>query len=115
MAEHTFWETIEATGGAVLDKVKEIVAAGNVRRVRVRQKHRILAEFPLTVGVVGAVFAPMLAAVGAIAALGHRLHDRGRAHRRGSGDVPPNGIGRVIGRAPLRHSLWRHRSTAPTR
>ena len=69
MAEHTFWETIEATGGAVLDKVKEIVAAGNVRRVRVRQKQRIIAEFPLTVGVVGAVFAPMLAAVGAIAAL----------------------------------------------
>ena len=69
MAEHTFWETIEAKGGAVLDKVKEIVSEGNVRRVRVRQKQRVIAEFPLTIGVVGAVFAPMLAAVGAIAAL----------------------------------------------
>ena len=69
MAEHTFWETIEAKGGEVLDKVKEIVAEGNVRRVRIRQQHRVIAEFPLTIGVVGAVFAPMLAAVGAIAAL----------------------------------------------
>jgi hypothetical protein len=40
-----------------------------VRRIRVRQKDRTVAEFPLTIGVVGAVFAPMLAAVGALAAL----------------------------------------------
>lgn len=40
-----------------------------MRRIRVRQKDRTLAEFPLTIGVVGAVFAPMLAAVGALAAL----------------------------------------------
>lgn len=69
MSEHTFWETIEAKGGEVLDKVKELVAEGNVRRVRVRQKSRVIAEFPLTFGVVGAVLAPMLAAIGAIAAL----------------------------------------------
>ena len=69
MSEHTFWESIEAKGGEVLDKVKELVAEGNVRRVRIRQKGRVLAEFPLTLGVVGAVFAPMLAAIGAIAAL----------------------------------------------
>ena len=69
MAEQTFWETIEAKGGEVLDKVKELVAEGNVRRIRVRQKQRVIAEFPLTIGVVGAVLAPMLAALGAIAAL----------------------------------------------
>jgi hypothetical protein len=49
--------------------VRELIEAGNVRRIRVRQKDRTVAEFPLTIGVVGAVFAPMLAAVGALAAL----------------------------------------------
>ena len=69
MAERTFWETIETTGKQLVAKVKELIAAGNVRRVRIRQKEQLIAEFPLTVGVVGAVFAPMLAAVGALAAL----------------------------------------------
>jgi hypothetical protein len=67
--QHTFWETIEAKGGQVLDKVKELIAEGNVRSVRVRQKGRIVAEFPLTFGVVGVLIAPVLAAIGAIAAL----------------------------------------------
>jgi hypothetical protein len=40
-----------------------------VRRVRVRQQQQVIAEFPLTVGVVGALLAPILAAVGAIVAL----------------------------------------------
>jgi hypothetical protein len=69
MAEQTFWQTIEATGGAVVDKVKDLIAEGNVRRVRVRQQQQVIAEFPLTVGVVGALLAPILAAVGAIVAL----------------------------------------------
>jgi hypothetical protein len=69
MGEQTFWETIEAKGGEVLDKLKALIAEGNVRRVRVRQKGRIMAEFPLTFGVVGIVLAPVLAAIGAIAAL----------------------------------------------
>ena len=67
--KRTWWETIEIKSGELLDKVRELIAEGNVRRVRIRQKDRVIAEFPLTVGVVGAVFAPMLAAVGAIAAL----------------------------------------------
>ena len=69
MTERTFWETIETTGKQLVAKVKELIAAGNVRRVRIRQKEQLIAEFPLTVGVVGAVFAPMLAAIGALAAL----------------------------------------------
>lgn len=69
MSEQTFWETIEAKGSEVVDKVKELVAEGNVRRVRIRQKQRVIAEFPLTFGVVGALLAPVLAAVGAIVAL----------------------------------------------
>ncbi len=69
MSDQTFWETIEATGSEVVDKVKELIAEGNVRRVRSRQKQRVIAEFPLTFGVVGALLAPVLAGVGAIAAL----------------------------------------------
>ena len=69
MSERTFWQTIEATGEQVADKVKELVAAGNVRRIRIRQKDRVVAEFPLTVGVVGTLIAPIAAAIGAITAL----------------------------------------------
>lgn len=69
MADKTFWQTIELTGDQLLKTVRELIEAGNVRRIRVRQKDRTVAEFPLTIGVVGAVFAPMLAAVGALAAL----------------------------------------------
>ena len=65
----TWWETVEEKSSEVADQLKTLLAEGNIRRVRVRQKGTVVAEFPLTVGVVGAVFAPMLAAVGAIAAL----------------------------------------------
>jgi hypothetical protein len=69
MSEITWWETIKAEGGHLLEKLKELVEAGNIRRIVVKQQDRTIAEFPLTVGVVGAVVAPVLAAVGAIAAL----------------------------------------------
>jgi Domain of unknown function (DUF4342) len=69
MSEHTWWETIKVESGQLLDKVKELIAEGNVRRIVIKQQDRTIAEFPLSVGVVGAVFAPMLAAIGAIAAL----------------------------------------------
>lgn len=65
----TTWESIKAEGSAVVDQLKDVVRQGNVRRVRVRQGQRTVAEFPLTVGVVGAVFAPSLAAIGALVAL----------------------------------------------
>ena len=69
MTEQTFWDTVTAEGGAVLDKLKAIIHEGNVRRVIVRHEGHIVAEFPLTAGVVGAVLAPVLAAVGALVAL----------------------------------------------
>ena len=69
MAEDTWWESIKVKGGQLIDKVKELIEEGNVRRIVIKQEDRTVAEFPLTVGVVGTVFAPMLAAVGAIAAL----------------------------------------------
>jgi hypothetical protein len=69
MTERTWWETTKVQGGELLEKVKQLVHEGNVRRIVIKQGDRSIAEFPLTAGVVGAVFAPMLAAVGAIAAL----------------------------------------------
>jgi Domain of unknown function (DUF4342) len=69
MSERTFWESVKLEGGQVLDKVRQVIREGNVRRIVIKQGDRTIAEFPLTVGVVGAVYAPVLAAVGAIAAL----------------------------------------------
>jgi Domain of unknown function (DUF4342) len=69
MADQTWWEKVEAKGGALLDRLKQLIAEGNVRRVRVRQKDHVVAEFPLTIGVVGAVLAPVVAAIGAVTAL----------------------------------------------
>jgi hypothetical protein len=69
MTDKTYWESVKVEGGAILDALKEVVHEGNVRRVRVRQGDRTIAEFPLTVGIVGAVIAPALAAIGAIVAL----------------------------------------------
>ncbi|MBI2031533.1 MAG: DUF4342 domain-containing protein [Candidatus Levybacteria bacterium] len=63
-------ETFHVTGEKLLEKVKELIKEGNVRRIIIKDKKgKALIEFPLTFGVVGAVIAPVLAAVGAIAAL----------------------------------------------
>jgi len=51
------------------EKLKEVLHEGNVRRLIVKKDDQVLAEFPLTAAVIGAVVAPILAAVGAIAAL----------------------------------------------
>jgi hypothetical protein len=69
MPEHTWWESVKAESGNVIDRLKAVIHEGNVRRVVVRQGTRTVAEFPLTAGVVGAVLAPVLAAIGAIVAL----------------------------------------------
>ena len=69
MSEKTWWETIKAEGQDLLDKLESLIREGNVRRVVIKQQNRVIAEFPLMVGVVGAVVAPVLAAIGAIVAL----------------------------------------------
>jgi uncharacterized protein DUF4342 len=51
------------------EKLKEVLHEGNVRRLIVKKDDQVLAEFPLTAAVIGAVVAPILAAIGAIAAL----------------------------------------------
>ena len=69
MSDTTYWESIKAEGGLLFDRLKELVHEGNVRRVVVHHQGRPVAEFPLTAGVVGAVIAPVAAAIGAIVAL----------------------------------------------
>ncbi len=61
-------EIFKVQGGQILDKVKELIHEGNVRRVVIKQGDRIVVEFPVTVGAVGVLLAPWLAAVGAVAA-----------------------------------------------
>ncbi len=63
-------EEFKVNGEDLLKKVKEIIREGNVRRLTVRDKDgKDLVVLPLTLGVVGIALAPVLAAVGAIAAL----------------------------------------------
>lgn len=63
-------ESIRVSGENLLKTVKELIAKGNVRHITIKDKNdKTVIEFPLTIGVVGAVLLPVLAAVGAIAAL----------------------------------------------
>src|SRR6185295_2342572 len=72
MAENTSWESFKAETENVAARIKALVHEGNVRCVVVQHEGRAVAEFPLTAGVVGAVLAPVLAAIGVLIAL---LHD----------------------------------------
>lgn len=87
MAEQSWWETIRVKGAQLYSEIDQVVQKGdaklhelsariermvqegNVRRIVIKQGTRVVAEFPLTVGVVGAMLAPVLAAIGAIVAL----------------------------------------------
>jgi hypothetical protein len=63
-------ESFSVNGETLLKKVKELIKEGNVRKITIKDKDgKELIVFPLTIGVVGTVIAPMLAAVGALAAL----------------------------------------------
>ena len=70
MAEDTKTEEFKVDGAEVKQKVKEIIEKGNARKIIIKtEEGKTILEIPLTVGVVGAVIAPILAAVGAAAAL----------------------------------------------
>jgi len=63
-------EFFTINGEHLLQKIKELIAEGNVRRITITEKSgKELMSFPLSVGVVGALFAPVLAAIGALAAI----------------------------------------------
>jgi hypothetical protein len=64
----TYKESFKVASQQLVDAVKKLLHEGNVRRVTIKHGDHTIAEFPLTVGIVGVVLAPMLAAVAAIAA-----------------------------------------------
>jgi hypothetical protein len=63
-------EEFRVNGEELLAKIKQLVHEGNIRRIMIKDRdgHTVM-EIPLTFGVVGALLAPTLAAIGAIAAL----------------------------------------------
>jgi len=63
-------EEFQFSGNSLLGKIEELIHAGNIRRIIIKNEEgRTLIHMPLTVGVVGTLLAPQLAALGAIAAL----------------------------------------------
>jgi len=70
MAFQDFVEEVQVLGRDLVEKVKSIIHEGNVRRIIIRDEHgHTFMEIPVTVAAVGAVLAPVLAALGAISAL----------------------------------------------
>ena len=68
--EDTQTEEYQVAGEGLLAKIKQLIHQGNIRRISIRNDQgQTLIEIPLTWGLVGAAFAPIWAAVGAIAAL----------------------------------------------
>jgi hypothetical protein len=67
-------EEFKLEGGKVLDKIKELIHQGNIRRITIKNEEgKTLIEIPLTLGVVGAALLPIFAAVGALAAVATRM------------------------------------------
>jgi hypothetical protein len=66
-------EEFKIDGDQLVTKIKELIKEGNIRRVIIKNEEgRTMIELPLTLGVVGTIVAPQLAALGAIAVLiGH--------------------------------------------
>ncbi len=63
-------EEFTVSGEKVVEKVKELIREGNARRIIIKNEEgKSIMEFPVTVGVVGALIVPVLAALGALAAL----------------------------------------------
>ena len=63
-------EFFKLHGENLLKKIKELIEEGNIRKITIHDKNgKELMSFPLTIGVVGTLFAPVLAAIGALAAI----------------------------------------------
>ena len=67
--EKTWREKIEGTTDQILAQIRKLIDEGNIRRVVVKHQGKTVAEFPLTVGLVGTVIAPVAAAIGALTAV----------------------------------------------
>jgi hypothetical protein len=98
-------ESVAGSGSQLFETVKNLIHEGNVRRMTIKQDGDTIAEFPLTIGVLGAALAPPLAAIGAIAALVlWPVHDRGRTRRRPTSGYRKLGPPQPAGCCPSRFS-----------
>jgi hypothetical protein len=74
VAVQDFVEEVQVLGRDLVDRIKELIHQGNVQRVIIKdQQGHTFVEIPVTVAAIGAIAAPVLAAVGAIAALVSRF------------------------------------------
>ncbi len=72
--DRTRTEEFKLEGGKVLDKIKDLIHQGNIRRIILKNEAgKTLIEIPLTLGLVGAALLPVFAAVGALAAVATRM------------------------------------------
>ncbi len=63
-------QEFSSSGDELVTKIKKLIKEGNVRRIIIKnEKGKTVMEFPVTIAVVGTVLAPILAAVGALAAV----------------------------------------------
>jgi len=63
-------EEFKVSGGDIMSTIKRIIAAGNARKIIIKNESgEGIVEFPLTVGAVGVLLAPLFAAVGTLTAL----------------------------------------------
>ena len=70
MGFESFVEEVHVLGRDLVDKIRDLIHEGNVQRIVVKDEHgNTFVEIPVTVAAVGAVLAPLLAAIGAISAL----------------------------------------------
>ena len=104
MDAKTVWERAKVEGKDLLNYVTKVIEQGNARRIVIKQKGTRVVEFPLTVGVVGAVLAPVLAAVGAIAALATEctveIERTAATTSKGAREAGPSGAKKKTARRP---------------
>jgi len=85
-----FKNEFKVKGEEVVEKVKELIHEGNVRRIIIKDEDgKVYMEIPVTFGVIGALLAPWLAAVGAVAAMAANL--KIEVIRTDDPDKPPSG------------------------
>lgn len=69
-SKKTHTDSFQVNGEDLVKKIKELIHEGNVRRISIIDKNgKTLLILPVTIGVIGTLLAPPLAAVGALAAL----------------------------------------------
>ena len=96
MTEKTSWESFKLDGSEIVEKLRDLIHEGNIRRVIVQHEGRTVAEFPLTAGVLGVVLAPVLAAIGALVALLKNCTIQ--VERSDTANTPPLEQKRAVGR-----------------